>query len=466
MTDLAGTFNGRRRGRRALRLRPAAAEGVRGAAHAPRRGLARRGPRAPAGDLVAGGQRVGRILNQRLADRGRPPIVPARRAVHAHPARHRHAPADGRGARLPGHAARLRPTSSRWPRPGGLGRRGHPEWGPFRLGKTNPNFSTSGLSALIAQYYAATGKTAGLTREDLARPEVEQFARGVESAVVHYGDITLTFLNNWYRADARGTALTYVSAVAVEEKSVIDYNHGNPDGILDPGEAPRPPKIPLVAIYPKEGTLFSDNPFFVLDADWVTAEQQEAAERFADFVQRPENQQRVLEFGFRPGNPEVAVGDPIVAGQRRRPRPAPDPARGARARGDGRAARPVGRAAQGGPGAARDRRVGLDGRARRARGATTKLDLAKQAAIGALDQFKDDDEVGLRIFSTDITGEADRLRRPRAHRADRRPARRAGRSASATWSRSTAPRSTTSRGARTTSCARATTRTGSTPSCC
>ena len=24
---------------------------------------------------------------------------------------------------------------------------GHPEWGAFKLGKTNPNFSTSGLSA-------------------------------------------------------------------------------------------------------------------------------------------------------------------------------------------------------------------------------------------------------------------------------------------------------------------------------
>ena len=82
---------------------------------------------------------------------------------------------------------------------------------------------------------------------------------------MHYGDTTLTFLNNLYRADARGTALTYASAVAVEEKSVIDYNTGNPDGILDPGEEPRPPRVPLVAIYPKEGTLFSDSPFFVLE---------------------------------------------------------------------------------------------------------------------------------------------------------------------------------------------------------
>ena len=34
----------------------------------------------------------------------------------------------------------------------------------------------------------------------------------------------------------------------------------------------------------------------------------------------------------------------------------------------------------------------------------TKLDLAKQAAIAALDQFKDDDEVGLWVFTTEIDG--------------------------------------------------------------
>ena len=31
--------------------------------------------------------------------------------------------------------------------PAGWAAKGHPEWGPFRLGKTNPNFSTSGLAA-------------------------------------------------------------------------------------------------------------------------------------------------------------------------------------------------------------------------------------------------------------------------------------------------------------------------------
>lgn len=197
--------------------------------------------------------------------------------------------------------------------PQGWASKGHPEWGPFRLGKTNPNFSTSGLSALIAQTYAATTSTDQLTLEDLARPEVEQFGADIESAVVHYGDITMTFLDNWFRADQRGTALTYASAVAVEEKSVIDYNRGNPDGVLEPGEEERPPRIPLVAIYPTEGTLYSDNPLYVLDAEWVSDVERAGAELFTDYVSTPENQEKVLEFGFRPGNPEVSIGPPVDA---------------------------------------------------------------------------------------------------------------------------------------------------------
>jgi len=36
---------------------------------------------------------------------------------------------------------------------------GHPEWAIFRLGKTNPLNSTSGLHALIAAYFAASGRS-------------------------------------------------------------------------------------------------------------------------------------------------------------------------------------------------------------------------------------------------------------------------------------------------------------------
>ncbi len=279
---------------------------------------------------------------------------------------------------------------------------GHPEWGPFLLGKTNPNFSTSGLSALIAQSYAATGKTEGLTTEDLAQQEVIDFATGVESAVVHYGDTTLTFLNNLYRADQRGNALSYASAVAVEEKSVIDYNRGNPDGVLQPGEEPRPPRVPLVAIYPEEGTLYSDNPFFVLDAEWVSDAEAEGAQRFGEFVQEADNQERVLDYGFRPGNPAVAIGEPVSAengvdpDQPQTLLEVPEP--------------PVmiellDRWDEQRKPARVQLVIDISGSMGDAAGDSptpTKLDLAIEAATNALDLFADRDVVSLRVFSTEI----------------------------------------------------------------
>ena len=283
---------------------------------------------------------------------------------------------------------------------------GHPEWGPFRLGKTNPNYSTSGLSALIAQTYAATGKTSGLSAEDLANPSVIQYGTDIESSVVHYGDITMTFLNNWYRADRRGTGLTYASAVAVEEKSLIDYNKGNPDGVLSQGEDPQKPRIPLVAIYPTEGTLYSDNPFYILDADWVTPQQRRAAEKFQDYVQQPSNQEKVLDYGFRPGNPEVALGDPVV------------PANGVNADQPQTLLEvPSGQVMVDLLDAWATQRKGarvmlvLDVSGSMGEPADpeqpngpTKLDLAKQAVIDGLDDFKAEDLVGLRIFTTDDGG--------------------------------------------------------------
>ncbi|HVM21205.1 MAG TPA: extracellular solute-binding protein [Egibacteraceae bacterium] len=343
----------------------------------------------------------GAILNQQLADRGEPEMAPPGTPFMVTPLviamPQPMAEALGYPDEPIGFADILQLSRNRE----GWGAFGHPEWGQFRLGKTNPNFSTSGLSALIAQYYAATGKVRGLTVEDLRSDEVDRFARGVESAVVHYGDTTLSFLNNWYRTDARGTSLTYVSAVAVEEKSLIDYNRGNPDGVLDPGEEPLEPKIPLVAVYPEEGTLFSDNPFFVLNADWVDEREAQAAQLFTEFVQQPENQQRVLEFGFRPGNPEVAVGAPISAeygvdpSQPQTLLEVPQPPVMVEALNRWGQQRKAARVllvmdvsgSMGDPAG---------------QGRETKLDLAKQAAIEALEQFKAEDEVGLRIFTTDL----------------------------------------------------------------
>ena len=288
--------------------------------------------------------------------------------------------------------------------PSGWGRHGHPEWGRFKLGKTNPNYSTSGLNATIGTYFAATGRSTDLTEKDLANLKVRTFVGDVEKSVVHYGDTTLTFLSNLQRADDQGAGLSYISAVTVEEKSVWDYNQGNPTG--DPATLGKhaKPKVPLVAVYPKEGTLLSDHPYVVLNAPWVDDAKRAAAASFLAFLQGDKAQQQFERYAFRdfkdsPGDlitqdngllpkqpatllspPAPAVLDKVLASWADLRKPANvllvmD------------VSGSMGQPAE-----------GTD---------STKLDLVKRAATNALAQFSARDRVGLWIFSTELSPRAD-----------------------------------------------------------
>lgn len=81
----------------------------------------------------------------------------------------------------------------------GAKNRGKPEWGDFKLGKTNPAYSTSGLNATIGAYYAATGTSGELTKARLDNADNREFVKSIEQSAVHYGDTTLTFLANLRR---------------------------------------------------------------------------------------------------------------------------------------------------------------------------------------------------------------------------------------------------------------------------
>ena len=178
--------------------------------------------------------------------------------------------------------------------PQGWGLYGHPEWGRFRLGKTSPVQSTSGLHALVATYYAATGLSADLTAANVEDPKVVDFVRGVEASVLHYGNTVSTFFDGLRAADAKGSAMSYVSAIATEEKQVIDYNAARP-------------ATPLVAVYPKDGTMVADHPYAILNAPWVAAPQRAAAQAFLTWLQAPERQKRFLAAGFRDSSGHAAA---------------------------------------------------------------------------------------------------------------------------------------------------------------
>jgi len=280
----------------------------------------------------------------------------------------------------------------------GWGSKGHPEWGRFKLGKTNPHFSTSGLNATVGAYFAATGRSTDLTEADLNNPDVLNKVKAVESSVVHYGDISLTFLSNLAAADQGGRGLNYISAVAIEEKSVYDYNSGNPTG--DPALAGKgaKPRVPLVAVYPKEGTLLSDHPFVVLTN--ASDEQKAAAADFLAFVRDAPQQKRFTDLAFRtyegkPGagltrenglspDAKFTVIDP----------PAPKVLEKALAAWDVQRKRAKVLLV-----------LDVSGSMNNDAGnGQSRMELAKAAALQSLNLFAPDDEVGLWTFSTEVAG--------------------------------------------------------------
>lgn len=177
-------------------------------------------------------------------------------------------------------------------------------WGNFQWAKTTPTTSTTGLNILLMQTYAAAAKTSGLTVDDVANSVT--FSQELESSVIHYGSTTGAVLQRLYDRDLKGQSLNYVSAIALEETSLLNYNIGNPKSNTIPeGTTLVPPREKLVAIYPTEGSLWSDNPIVTLGplATWVTDEQRQAAEAFREFVQTPEAQTLLGDYGFRPVDP-------------------------------------------------------------------------------------------------------------------------------------------------------------------
>jgi len=172
---------------------------------------------------------------------------------------------------------------------------GFGQWGQFKFGHTHPAYSNSGLISLFAEVYAATGKVGNLALSDVAQPQVATFVEEIERSVVHYGSSTGFFGKKLF-----SNGPEYLSAAVLYENMVIESY--SPKYSLP---------FPVVAIYPKEGTFWSDHPVGIVEREWVTPEHREAAKKYIAFLLDRPQQERAMEFGFRPASLEVRLGSPV-----------------------------------------------------------------------------------------------------------------------------------------------------------
>lgn len=175
----------------------------------------------------------------------------------------------------------------------------------------DPNFkwnhsatnNASGLLATLAEFYAGAGLTRGLTVEAATDQATLDYVQAVESTVRFYGEGEEVIIE---RLAEEGR--NFLDAFVAQERVVIDWNSRNPNN-------------PLVAIYPAEGTLWTDHPLALLELGTqshevaVTDNQRLTYQAFADFLISPTSQSRFLSLGYRPADLSIeldASGSPFA----------------------------------------------------------------------------------------------------------------------------------------------------------
>jgi Ca-activated chloride channel family protein len=160
---------------------------------------------------------------------------------------------------------------------------GHAEWGPFKIGLPDPQKSTAGLLALMA--ISDTNDDGEVSDDERAT------LFGLKKIIKVRTDSTLQILSGIKAAADRDAdaGLKYVSAFPALERDVLEYNLAHP-------------KVPLVAIYPEDGSAEADNPYLVLNAPWVTPQAQEVATVFLAQLRKPELKAKFLADGYRDTN--------------------------------------------------------------------------------------------------------------------------------------------------------------------
>ncbi|MFN2204205.1 MAG: VWA domain-containing protein [Caldilineaceae bacterium] len=158
--------------------------------------------------------------------------------------------------------------------------------------------TASGLLATLAEFYAGANLTRGLTEESATAPGTLEYVQAVESTVRFYGegeDVIVQRLADEGR--------DFLDAFVGQESVVIDWNSSNPDERL-------------VAIYPAEGSLWTDHPLALLELGSVAGEfpvtdnQRQTYAAFSAYVTSEKVQNRLLETGYRPADLSIALDRP------------------------------------------------------------------------------------------------------------------------------------------------------------
>jgi Ca-activated chloride channel family protein len=167
----------------------------------------------------------------------------------------------------------------------------------FKFGHPDPRDSNGGTMAVALEFSEAARKEPSeLHIDDFKDESVLDFVSVLESQAVYYGKST-GFFGRW----AVENGPSAISFFSVYESVVLDNAF---KAKAKWGDA-------LIAVYPENGTLFTDHPYVILNAPWVEPWQSDVAKQYLSYLLDEDSQLRAQQYGFRPVNQNVPINTTI-----------------------------------------------------------------------------------------------------------------------------------------------------------
>jgi ABC-type Fe3+ transport system substrate-binding protein len=177
---------------------------------------------------------------------------------------------------------------------------GRPEWGYVKFGHTDPLKSNSGFMTILLMTYNYFNKTRGLSSNDILSDQgYQKWFIETENAISQFEYSTGPLMEKMiaYGPSTYDLVAVY-EATALKQAANAVGRYGD------------------LRVYYPPATVWSDHPFCILQADWVTAEKAEAAKIFIDYLlSKPVQEVALLRFGFRPVDTSIPIdqfGSPFV----------------------------------------------------------------------------------------------------------------------------------------------------------
>jgi hypothetical protein len=167
-----------------------------------------------------------------------------------------------------------------------------PDWGYIKFGHTDPLKSNSGFMTILLMTYGYFGKTSGLTSADiLTKPDFQKWFLETESSVGQFENSTGPLMQKMITyGPSTFDFVTVYEATAIEQADNAVGRYGE------------------LRIYYPPALLWSDHPFCILNAEWVSPEKTQAGRIFMDYlVSEPTQSLALMKYGFRPVDPSIKL---------------------------------------------------------------------------------------------------------------------------------------------------------------